>query len=189
MRLNVPAGKTDIPRRAADPSYPRTRSDISQFSPYRPRHSDLHSWQVTPERVQITRKADHVSVAGFDPTMPADSAGDLHQHGQVCWYLQRDQPSLRCPRHEQGYRSHGKELSCIPLEPLLIHGPKVNRRVEGYIIILRAVVTTDFMTAEAYDFDMTFLKRVSTRIVNEVDDVSCVTLNVTSKPPSTIEMQ
>jgi GMP synthase (glutamine-hydrolysing) len=54
---------------------------------------------------------------------------------------------------------------------------------------LRAVVTTDFMTAEAYDFDMGFLKRVSTRIVNEVDDVSCVTLNVTSKPPSTIEMQ
>jgi GMP synthase (glutamine-hydrolysing) len=66
---------------------------------------------------------------------------------------------------------------------------KGDRRVEGYIIILRAVVTTDFMTAEAYDFDMGFLKRVSTRIVNEVDDVSCVTLNVTSKPPSTIEMQ
>lgn len=40
--------------------------------------------------------------------------------------------------------------------------------MEGYIIILRAVVTTDFMTAEAYDFDMAFLKKVSTRIVNEV---------------------
>jgi GMP synthase (glutamine-hydrolysing) len=61
--------------------------------------------------------------------------------------------------------------------------------VEGYIIILRAVITTDFMTAEPYDFDNGFLRKLSTRIVNETDGVSCVAYNITSKPPSTIELQ
>ncbi len=61
--------------------------------------------------------------------------------------------------------------------------------MEGYIVILRAVVTTDFMTALAYKFDMDFLMEISTRIVNEVNGVSCVVYNTTSKPPSTIELQ
>jgi GMP synthase (glutamine-hydrolysing) len=64
-----------------------------------------------------------------------------------------------------------------------------DKRVDGYIIILRAVRTTDFMTAEAYEFDIGFLKRISTRIVNEVNGVTLVTYNVTSKPPATIELQ
>lgn len=54
---------------------------------------------------------------------------------------------------------------------------------------LRAVVTTDFMTAEAYPFDMKFLNKVAVRIVNEVEGISLVTYNVTSKPPGTIELQ
>ncbi|KAF7544870.1 hypothetical protein G7Z17_g9617 [Cylindrodendrum hubeiense] len=64
-----------------------------------------------------------------------------------------------------------------------------DRRYEGYIIILRAVVTTDFMTAEPYDFSVKFLSEVSRRIINEVEGISLVTYNVTSKPPSTIELQ
>lgn len=64
-----------------------------------------------------------------------------------------------------------------------------DQRQEGYIIILRAVRTTDFMTAEAYPFSMDFLMNASRRIVNEVDGVALVTYNVTSKPPSTIELQ
>ncbi|SPO01492.1 probable GMP synthase [Cephalotrichum gorgonifer] len=64
-----------------------------------------------------------------------------------------------------------------------------DKRVEGYIAILRAVVTTDFMTAEAYKFDMGFLMEISTRIVNEVNGVAMVVYNTTSKPPSTIELQ
>ncbi|RYP70719.1 hypothetical protein DL769_004869 [Monosporascus sp. CRB-8-3] len=48
-----------------------------------------------------------------------------------------------------------------------------DNRVEGYIVILRAVVTTDFMTAEAFKFDMDFLMQISTRICNEVNGVSC----------------
>lgn len=53
----------------------------------------------------------------------------------------------------------------------------------GYIIILRAVASTNFMTAEPYEFDFAFLKQVARRIVNEVDGVSRVTYDLTSKPP------
>ncbi|PKS08132.1 hypothetical protein jhhlp_005407 [Lomentospora prolificans] len=64
-----------------------------------------------------------------------------------------------------------------------------DKRYMGYIVILRAVQTTDFMTAEAYPFDMKFLNKVAVRIVNEVEGISLVTYNVTSKPPGTIELQ
>lgn len=64
-----------------------------------------------------------------------------------------------------------------------------DKREYGYIIILRAVVTTDFMTAEAYDFEPALLKRIATRIVNEVDGVSRVVYDMTSKPPGTIELE
>lgn len=68
-------------------------------------------------------------------------------------------------------------------------GPQGDNRVEGYIVILRAVVTTDYMTAEAFKFDMDLLTQISTRIVNEVSGVSAVMYNTTSKPPATIELQ
>lgn len=51
------------------------------------------------------------------------------------------------------------------------------------------MVTTDYMTAEAFKFDMDLLTDISTRIVNEVPGVSAVMYNTTSKPPATIELQ
>ncbi|KAF8417077.1 hypothetical protein EV426DRAFT_698999 [Tirmania nivea] len=62
-------------------------------------------------------------------------------------------------------------------------------RVYDQIIALRAVKTTDFMTADWFDFDGKFLRRVSTRIVNEVRGVCRVLYDVTQKPPGTIEFQ
>lgn len=53
----------------------------------------------------------------------------------------------------------------------------------GYIIILRAVTTTDFMSAEPYEFDFKLMKQIARRIVNEVDGVARVTYDITSKPP------
>jgi GMP synthase (glutamine-hydrolysing) len=54
---------------------------------------------------------------------------------------------------------------------------------------LRAVTSTDGMTADVYPFDMSFLTRVSNRIVNEVRGVNRVTYDITSKPPGTIEWE
>ena len=54
---------------------------------------------------------------------------------------------------------------------------------------LRAVTSTDGMTADFYPFEPDFLGRVATRIVNEVPGINRVTYDITSKPPGTIEWE
>ncbi len=61
-----------------------------------------------------------------------------------------------------------------------------NGRTYDYVCALRAVTSTDGMTADCYPFDHEFLGRVSSRIVNEVRGINCV-VYVTSKPPVTIK--
>ncbi|RMD45027.1 hypothetical protein DV735_g38, partial [Chaetothyriales sp. CBS 134920] len=75
------------------------------------------------------------------------------------------------------------------LLPVKAVGVMGDKRVHDQVIALRAVETTDFMTADWFPFDGEFLKRVSRRIVNEVDGVCRVLYDVTSKPPGTIEME
>ncbi len=65
-------------------------------------------------------------------------------------------------------------------------GVKGDEREFGYMILLRAVTTSDFMTADWYRFDNEFLARVANRIVNEVTGVTRVLYDLTQKPPATI---
>jgi len=62
-------------------------------------------------------------------------------------------------------------------------------RTYDFVVGLRAVTSTDGMTADFYQFDMNFLGTVSTRIVNEVKGVNRVVYDITSKPPGTIEWE
>ncbi len=62
-------------------------------------------------------------------------------------------------------------------------------RTYDYAVALRAVTSTDGMTADFYPYDMAFLGRVANRIINEVKGVNRVTYDVTSKPPGTIEWE
>lgn len=64
-----------------------------------------------------------------------------------------------------------------------------DQRLHGYIIALRAVSTSDFMTADSFVFDGEWLKRVVNRIGNEVQGVARVVYEVSSKPPATIEFE
>lgn len=58
-----------------------------------------------------------------------------------------------------------------------------------YVVCLRAVETIDFMTAHWAHLPWDFLGRVSNRIINEVDNVSRVTYDISGKPPATIEWE
>ena len=62
-------------------------------------------------------------------------------------------------------------------------------RTYEYVVGLRAVTSTDGMTADFYPFDMKFLGETATRIINEVKGVNRVVYDVTSKPPGTIEWE
>ncbi|KAL8776956.1 MAG: hypothetical protein Q9194_002828 [Teloschistes cf. exilis] len=75
------------------------------------------------------------------------------------------------------------------LLPVKAVGVMGDKRVHEQVIALRAVETKDFMTADWFPFDGLFLKKVSSRIVNEVNGVCRVVYDVTSKPPGTIEME
>jgi len=62
-------------------------------------------------------------------------------------------------------------------------------RTYDYVVALRAVTTSDFMTADWAELPYDLLKRVSTRIINEVRGINRVTYDVSSKPPATIEWE
>jgi GMP synthase (glutamine-hydrolysing) len=62
-------------------------------------------------------------------------------------------------------------------------------RTYDYVVALRAVVTSDFMTADWAELPYPLLKKVSSRIINEVRGINRVTLDISSKPPATIEWE
>src|SRR5690242_4770386 len=62
-------------------------------------------------------------------------------------------------------------------------------RTYDFVVGLRAVTSTDGMTADFYPFEMKFIGHVATRIINEVKGVNRVVYDVTSKPPGTIEWE
>ncbi|MCS6890237.1 MAG: glutamine-hydrolyzing GMP synthase [Rhodovarius sp.] len=75
------------------------------------------------------------------------------------------------------------------LLPVRTVGVMGDGRSYDHACALRAVTSTDGMTADVYPFDMGFLTRVAGRIVNEVRGINRVTYDITSKPPGTIEWE
>ncbi|KAK6212677.1 GMP synthase (glutamine-hydrolyzing) [Pestalotiopsis sp. IQ-011] len=110
---------------------------------------------LTPERVEIVRKADNIFISMIR------EAGVYNEMSQAYAALDTNRAV----------------------------GVMGDSRVYGFIIILRAVTSTDFMSAEPYEFDFKLMKAIARRIVNEVDGVSRVVYDVTSKPPGTIELE
>jgi GMP synthase (glutamine-hydrolysing) len=77
----------------------------------------------------------------------------------------------------------------VALLPVRSVGVMGDGRTYDYACALRAVTSTDGMTADIYPFDMGFLSRVAGRIIGEVRGINRVTYDITSKPPGTIEWE
>jgi GMP synthase (glutamine-hydrolysing) len=77
---------------------------------------------------------------------------------------------------------------CVLL-PVKSVGVQGDARTYDHVLALRAVTSSDGMTADWYPFDFTMLREVSNRITNKVRGVNRVVYDVTSKPPGTIEWE
>ncbi|PSJ61680.1 glutamine-hydrolyzing GMP synthase [Pseudaminobacter soli (ex Li et al. 2025)] len=75
------------------------------------------------------------------------------------------------------------------LLPVQTVGVMGDGRTYEFVCALRAVTSIDGMTADFYHYDMEFLGRAATRIINEVRGINRVVYDVTSKPPGTIEWE
>jgi GMP synthase (glutamine-hydrolysing) len=85
------------------------------------------------------------------------------------------------------YRNISQALAVfLPIKSVGVMG---DQRQYSYVVALRAVKTIDFMTATVSEIPYKILNIISTRIVNEVQGVSRVVYDITSKPPGTIEWE
>ncbi len=73
--------------------------------------------------------------------------------------------------------------------PVKTVGVMGDSRTYEYICLLRAVTSNDGMTADYYKLPKNFLDRISNKIVNNVKGINRVVYDITSKPPSTIELE
>jgi GMP synthase (glutamine-hydrolysing) len=64
-----------------------------------------------------------------------------------------------------------------------------DNRTYEYICLLRAITSEDGMTADFYSFDKKFMQTISNKIINNINGINRVVYDITSKPPSTIELE
>ena len=83
----------------------------------------------------------------------------------------------------------GPPITNMMLANKLDFGVMGDYRTYDHVCALRAVTSIDGMTADFYPFEMAFLGRVATRIINEVKGINRVVYDYTSKPPGTIEWE
>jgi GMP synthase (glutamine-hydrolysing) len=75
------------------------------------------------------------------------------------------------------------------LLPVKTVGVMGDNRTYEYLCLLRAITSEDGMTADFYDFKKTFIQEISNKIVNSIRGINRVVYDITSKPPSTIELE
>jgi len=93
----------------------------------------------------------------------------------------------------QALRDHGLYhkiwQAYAALLPVKTVGVMGDNRTYEYLCLLRAITSEDGMTADFYEFKKSFMQTVSNRIVNSIRGINRVVYDVTSKPPSTIELE
>ena len=120
---------------------------------------------ITPEKVHTLQEADDIFIQGLRDWKVQDTAGNETSLYNQVWQA---------------------GVSLLPVQSVGVMG---DERTYDYAIALRAVNTSDFMTADCSEIPFEVLQKVMTRIINEVKGVNRVMYDLTSKPPGTIEFE
>ncbi|MDR2688491.1 MAG: glutamine-hydrolyzing GMP synthase [Azoarcus sp.] len=118
--------------------------------------------EIKPEYADMLRRADAVFIDELRSTIEPNSGKN--------WYELTSQAFA----------------VFLPVKSVGVMG---DSRTYEYVIALRAVRTSDFMTADWAELPHALLKRVSSRIINEIRGINRVTYDISSKPPATIEWE
>jgi GMP synthase (glutamine-hydrolysing) len=118
--------------------------------------------EVKPEFADLLRRADAIFIDELRNTIDAETGKS--------WYALTSQAFA----------------VFLPVKSVGVMG---DGRTYDYVVALRAVQTSDFMTADWAELPYALLKRVSGRIINEVRGINRVTYDISSKPPATIEWE
>ncbi|WP_088287418.1 glutamine-hydrolyzing GMP synthase [Ideonella sp. A 288] len=118
--------------------------------------------EVKHEYAELLRRADHIFIEELRKA--------VDEHTGKTWYDLTSQAFA----------------VFLPVKSVGVMG---DGRTYDYVVALRAVQTSDFMTADWAELPYSLLKKVSSRIINEVRGINRVTYDVSSKPPATIEWE
>lgn len=144
--------------------------------------------EVTREKIRIVQEADWIfreevakAVAEWKNSCP-DEAESMQSYGDVF-------EAERLRKRAETDPDWVPDQYFAALTNMRSVGVMGDFRTYDYAVVLRAVNTPDFMTAEAVQFPWEILMRTTNRIINEVRGVNRVLYDCTSKPPGTIEME
>jgi GMP synthase (glutamine-hydrolysing) len=130
--------------------------------------------EVKKEYADLLRRADAIFIEELRNTPVLNSLGPGDGRGE-----------LRAPQNWYDATSQAFAVF-LPVKSVGVMG---DGRTYDYVVALRAVQTSDFMTADWAELPYALLKRVSSRIINEVRGINRVTYDISSKPPATIEWE
>ena len=147
---------------------------------------------ITPEKVRILQDADDIYIRGlrdYKVTLSGDEARRVLAAGVPVTLLNDHTTSTPNDQIEVSLYDQIWQAGAILLSTVRSVGVMGDERTYEHPVALRAVTSTDAMTADWAHLPYDFMARVSNEIINKVKGVNRVCYDISSKPPSTIEWE